>query len=86
MIPSAERLAADDAHRLHGNDGLVDNTQRAGLDRGTQIGLHQLPIAEGSIHGGFKEPPAILAEFLGLVEREIRLDDHLVDSRAVDPG
>src|SRR5690606_41072895 len=78
VIPAAESLAACDSHRLHRHDGLIDHPQRLCLDGSTQIGLHELAVAECGVHGRLEQPPATLAEFLGLVEGKVRLDDHFV--------
>ena len=79
MVPSAQRLATRDAHRLHADDRLIDDAQRLRLDRRTQVGLHQLPVPESGIHGRLEQPPVVLAEFLCLVERQIGLHDHRID-------
>ena len=84
MLPAAKRLAAGDAHRVHRHDRLVDDAQRLGLDRSAQIGLHHLAAAEGGIHRRLEKPPVVLAEFLGLVEGKVGLDDHGVDIGVLD--
>ena len=84
VVPSAKRLAACYAHGLHRHDGLVDHAQRLGFDGAAQVRLHELAVAEGGVHRRLEQAPSVLAEFLGLVERQIRLDDHLVDTGPVD--
>ena len=67
------------------DDRLVDDAQRLGLDGAAQVRLHQLPVAERRVHRRLEQPPAVLAEFLGLVERKVGLDDHGVDVGVLDP-
>ena len=44
-----------------------------------------MAAAEGRIHRRLEQPPVVLAEFLGLVESKVRLDDHGVDVGVLDP-
>ena len=86
MVPAAERLAAGDAHRVHRRRSAGRRRAAPLLSiAAAQVGLHQLAVAEGGIHRRFEQPPVVLAEFLGLVEREVGLDDHRVDVGVLDP-
>ncbi len=86
MIPAAKSLAARNPHRLHRDDRLVDNPERACLDRLTQIGLHHLPVAERLVHHRLEQLPAVLAVLFRLVEGEVGAHDHRVDIRTACLG
>jgi hypothetical protein len=81
MVPAAQRLAARNAHRVHRHDRLVDDTQATRLHGVAKVGLHGLAIAEGEVHDGLEDAPAVLAVLLGLVEGKVCLDDQVVEIR-----
>ena len=76
--PAAERLEADDAARRRLHDRLVDDLERAVLDRLAQLALHVEPAHHLVVHGGVEHGVAALAVGLGAVHGDVGVAHHLL--------
>ena len=63
---------------------LVDQVELAGRDRGAEVGLEPDPVLRFRLQGRGEIARAAAAGVLRLVEREVGLEDQIVDRGAVD--
>ena len=84
VVPADERLEADQHLALGADQRLIDQVELARGDGGAQVGLEADAILLLRLQRGGEIAGAAAARILGLVEREVGLEDEVVDGRAVD--
>jgi len=68
MLPTEQSFETGDLQRIHLKDGLVEHTEFAAAESGTQVGL-ELKMSDGAgMHGGIKKLGTIPAHSLGATE------------------
>lgn len=72
VLPPDQRLEAHDPARLHGNLGLVVDSELAALDGAPQVGAHPETLQRGDVHALLEDLVVGLALPLGLVHRHVR--------------
>ena len=71
MLPPHERLDADDLARVERDDRLEEHTQLLVLDRRLELRAQAQPRVRLPTHRRVEEGDAVLALFLGAVERDV---------------
>jgi hypothetical protein len=79
VIPADQRLEADELLRLRIDQRLEDQVELLGGDRAPQIGLEADAVLLLGLQLGGEVASAAAAGVLRLVEREVGLEDQVVD-------
>ena len=73
MLPAYERLDRRQAPVRHRDDGLVEQSQLAALEPGTEVGLQRHAVEQANAHLLIEELVAVAAALLGAGQRHIRV-------------
>ena len=79
-MPADQRLGADDGIGLRVYLGLVVELELVEFESFAQFRFHQQPVGSCPVHRFRIVLVAVLATFLGVIHRGIRILDHVVDA------